>query len=67
VIRIFVTFMAPSPWQRLVPFRAGRKEKVSSPSSAPVAADASKTAEPALDPGPQGLKIVAEGVNPVVE
>ena len=50
--------MAPFRWPRLVPSGISSKERASSPS---------KTAEPALDQSPQGLKVVAEGVNPVVE
>lgn len=52
--------MAPSRSQRLIPSRDGRKEKQQPEST-------SQAVEPLADPPPQGLKIVAEGVNPVVE
>jgi len=52
--------MAPSRWQRLIPSRDGRKEKQQ-------AENPSRAVQPALDASPQGLKIVAEGVNPAVE
>ena len=50
--------MAPFRWPRLIPSGISSKERALSPS---------KTAEPAFDQSPQGLKVVAEGVNPVVE
>jgi hypothetical protein len=58
--------MAPSRWRHRLPFGTDR-QKTESPSRASVATDLSKAAEPVADPSPQGLKIVAEGVNPVVE